>query len=91
MYIFILYVFICMMCMYIAVWIDRYKCIYVFVYIYKYILGKTEGKRRRVWQSMRWLDSITSSVHMDFSKPQKIMEDGGAWCATVHVVAKSQT
>ena len=91
MYIFILFVFICMMCVYIAVWMDRYKCIYVFVYVHKYILGKIEGKRRRGWQNMRWLDSITSSVDMNFSKLQKIMEDRGAWCAIVHGVARSQT
>ena len=90
MYIFILFVFICMMCVYIAVWMDRYKCIYVFEYIHKYILGKIEGKRRG-WQSMRWLDSITSSVDMNFSKLQKIMEDRGAWCATGQGVARSQT
>ena len=35
--------------------------------------------------------SPAQSVHMDFSKPQKIMEDRGAWCATMHAVAKSQT
>ena len=91
MYIFILYVFIGMMCMHIAVWMDRYKCIYVFVYTHKYILGKIEGKRRRGWQSMRWLGSITSSVGMNFSKLQKIMEDRGGWCAAGHGAAKSQT
>ena len=40
---------------------------------------------------MRWLDSITNSVHMNLSKVQEIVEDRGAWCATVHEVAKSDT
>ena len=48
-----------------------------------------ERKRRRGWQRMRWLDSITDSVHMNLSKLQKIMRDRGGWHATVHGVAKS--
>ena len=55
------------------------------------ILGKTEGRRRRGWQRMRWLNSITDSVDMSLSKPQEMVEDRGACHAAVHGVAKSQT
>ena len=51
------------------------------------MLGKIEGRRRSGWQRMRWLDSITDSIVMDFSKLQKIVEDR-AWHALVHGVAK---
>ena len=54
------------------------------------MLEKTEGKRRGQ-QRIRWLENITDSMDMNVSKLHEIMEDGGAWHAAVHVVAKSQT
>ena len=55
------------------------------------ILGKIEGKRRRRWQRIRWLDSFTASMDMTLSKLWEIVEDRGTWPAAVHRVAKSQT
>ena len=54
------------------------------------MLGKIEGKRRRGWQRMRWLDSITNSMDMNLSKLQETVEDRGAWHGTMLRVAKSQ-
>jgi len=54
--------------------------------------GKTEGKRKRGWQRMRWLDSITNSMDMNLSKLLEIVEDRGVWLAAGHrVAAKSRT
>ena len=55
------------------------------------MLGKTEGKRRRRWQRMRWFDSITDSMDMNVSKLREIIEDREGWCAAVHGVTNSQT
>ena len=55
------------------------------------MLGKTESKRRRGQQRIRWLDCITDSMDMDLSKLQELVEHRGAWHATVHGVTKSQT
>ena len=55
------------------------------------ILVKTEGKRKREWQRMRWLDSITNSMDMNLSKLREILEDRGACHAVVYGVTKSWT
>ena len=55
------------------------------------MLGKIEGRRRRGWERMRWLDGVTDWMEMSLSKLREIAKNREDWHAAIHGVAKSQT
>ena len=55
------------------------------------MLGKIEGRRRRGFQRVRWLDVLTDAMNMNLGNPREMLRDREVCCATVHGVKKSQT
>ena len=55
------------------------------------MLGQIEGRRKKVNQRMKWLNSITDAMNMNLGKLWEMVRDREAWCAAVHMVAKSRT